>query len=372
VIDGLILHNFKAFRALRLPVSKLTVLTGANSSGKSTVLQAIGLIRQSLAMYPEGNVVALNGDIVQLGTGRDLRHERWDDSDDIGGDIGVTIEANARVATIRAAYVADSETLSLERNVDALDTMRLLGGRDFQYVRANRMAPATTYERSYRAVVEQHTLGAQGQFAVDFLRTYGDEYEVDAALAGDDRASRSLLSQTEAWLGRISPGTNLDVEPLDGTDTVRLAFQVGRTGLESSNKYRPTNVGFGLAYVLPIIVASLISKPGGILIVENPEAHLHPAGQSAMGYLLAACVRAGTQVIVETHSDHVVNALRISVKRGTLLPTDLGLKFFSRSERGEPNVSSLQVSPDGTLPDWPVGFFDEFGDALVALTSDDG
>src|SRR5260221_6265573 len=97
---------------------------------------------------------------------------------------------------------------------------------------------------------------------------------------------------------------------------------------DATDRLRPQNVGYGLSHVLPILTACLGAQTGALLLIENPESHLHPSGQSAMGEFLAQVASAGIQLIVETHSDHVLNGIRRAVKRGQLTPQDVAIHFF--------------------------------------------
>src|SRR5262249_24563225 len=151
-------------------------------------------------------------------------------------------------------------------------------------------------------------------------------------------------------------------------DLVRLSFRFGTAGLSSSNRYRPTNVGFGLTYVLPVVNACLASRPGGIVLIENPEAHLHPHGQTAMATITCAAGAAGAQVIVETHSDHVLNGVRFAVKRGLIGADEVMLHFFSRDAAGTSiKIETPGLRADGMISEWPEGFFDEWENALDRL-----
>jgi len=138
--------------------------------------------------------------------------------------------------------------------------------------------------------------------------------------------------------------------------------------LSSSNRYRPTNVGFGLTYVLPVVIACLASRPGGIVLIENPEAHLHPQGQTAMATLTCASAATGAQVIVETHSDHVLNGVRLAVKRGIIDAEEVMLHFFRREVEGASiKIETPVLRSDGMVSQWPEGFFDEWERALDRL-----
>jgi predicted ATPase len=118
-----------------------------------------------------------------------------------------------------------------------------------------------------------------------------------------------------------------------------------------------------LTQVLPIIVAVLTASKGDALLIENPEVHLHPAGQALMGAFLAHATRAGVQIILETHSDHVLNGIRRAVKSGIVTPEQVFLYFFNaRYDLGE--TKSQVVNPlldrNGNVDFWPDGFFDQF------------
>jgi len=152
-------------------------------------------------------------------------------------------------------------------------------------------------------------------------------------------------------------------------DAASLRFSYTGTSVDSgSREHRPSNVGFGLTYCLPIIVACLAAPKGALLLLENPEAHLHPRGQSALGQLLARCAADGVQIIVETHSDHVLNGIRIAAKRSEIPNEDVAVHFFSRNvENGESSITSPVLHANGRFSDWPDGFFDEWSKALDEL-----
>jgi predicted ATPase len=167
----------------------------------------------------------------------------------------------------------------------------------------------------------------------------------------------------------ISPGTRLKTDYIGGTDEVRLQFgYFGKAKETRSNFYRPTNVGFGLTYSLPILVACLAAKRGALLLLENPEAHLHPRGQSALGELLAKCANDGVQIIVETHSDHLLNGVRLAVKRGHINKDRVALHFFTREiDTGDAYIQSPAVLENGRLTNWPKDFFDQWDKDVDSL-----
>ncbi|MFC9853066.1 AAA family ATPase [Streptomyces prasinus] len=114
-----------------------------------------------------------------------------------------------------------------------------------------------------------------------------------------------------------------------------------------------------------MIVAGLLTGPGDLLIVENPEAHLHPGGQSKLGRFLARVAGAGAQVIVETHSDHVLNGARLAVAEERILrPEDAIVHYFGEEEAGS---APIEFTARGELTEWPRGFFDQIEQDLGRL-----
>ena len=166
-----------------------------------------------------------------------------------------------------------------------------------------------------------------------------------------------MRSQIEARLDTFFPGGfALEVQQVPNTNAVTLRIQTSpETGF-----LRPIHCGFGITQVLPIIVAILAAKAGGIFLIENPEVHLHPAGQALMGQFLADAVQAGHQLIVETHSDHVLNGIRRAVKGGRLQADQVALHFFRNRFLSGAQVLSLALDDAGNVDAWPEGFFDQF------------
>ena len=130
-----------------------------------------------------------------------------------------------------------------------------------------------------------------------------------------------------------------------------------------------TNVGFGITYALPILVSGLTVPEGGMLIVENPEAHLHAKAQSNMGYFLARMAAAGVRVIIETHSEHIVNGIRRMIVEGKTVMSheDMTIYFF-QNKNGEKNIMEFGMDEWGNLDEFPVDFFDQVRQDMFELT----
>lgn len=391
MIDQLTLTNFKAFQNVDLRLGPLTLLTGLNSSGKSSVLQALGLLQQS---YQAGEFyevpdlftlpgdwhgvprtdhgLLLNGEFVSLGTGRDVLHE------DFAGDepeITLAVSEGPARYVWTVAYEPEQNLLPLrhvenpQNSEGALERGAIVSvipgyfTAGFQYLHADRISPAEFYPRDHHAAIGRGFLGVRGEHTVNFLRHHARDEVPDGPLRHPSATSPRLLDQAAAWMGELCPGVDIQAAAIDGTDSVRLSY--GFDGPRGTRR-RPTNVGFGLTYALPIVVACLTAEPGSLVLLENPEAHLHPRGQSRIAGLLAAAAAQGAQLIVETHSDHVLNGVRLAVKRGVLAPDRAVLHYFRGGVRGS-EVASPRIDRDGMLDQWPEGFFDEVENLLDEL-----
>ena len=346
------LVNFKVFRDQEIDLAPLTLLSGLNGSGKSTVMQALAMLRQS---HDTGSLDArswlLNGELVELGSGSDVLH----DNPSEGGVMSISLTARSNADEVFNAswpvkYDPKADVLrsAVDLFVPSAPTLSFnLFATGFQYLRADRVNPSVTYPKSQYAVATRRFLGSRGEYAAHFLLEYGDDPIGCPSLTNPDVVEAGkLLSQTNAWMQRFSPDVRLDVENIRRTDLVQLSYSFKTKGIGGGGgQFRATNVGFGLSYSLPIVVACLSAKPGDLLLIENPEAHLHPEGQLAMGDLMARAAAAGIQLIVETHSDHLLNGIRLAVKRGVIPPEDTAFRFFRRNESGAAEIKCPTIGP---------------------------
>jgi predicted ATPase len=364
MLDEVILTNFKGFKSATIPLAPLTLLSGLNSSGKSTVLQSLGVLRQSLeAGFLDDGSWLLNGPFVELGLGSDVLHE---DSDVEELGIGF-VQDGARFAWT-VSYSQQADVLETNEISKVTASSAVPFSDRFHFLRADRVNPQTISAKSRHAVSQNRSLGAKGEFAAHFLAIFRDQ-PVPANIRHPEapETTPGLLNQVNAWMQEFSPGVRVDVHDVAGTDFVRLSFTFG-SGISESNAYRPTNVGFGVAYSLPIVIACLATPADGLVLLENPEAHLHPRGQMAMGRLVALAASAGIQLLVETHSDHLLNGVRLAVKRGELAASDVKMHFFNRDPAlRQSNFVSPGMQSDGRLTFWPEGFFDQWDRALMDL-----
>ncbi len=363
MIRSLALKNFKPFEFEELNFRNLTLLSGLNSTGKSSVLQALLLLRQSYqqSLLPEIGL-ALNGDLVCIGTAQDALFEGAKENS-ISFEL---VWEDGREGIWRFNYDQEADVIALSSQNTAPDIYESsLFSDKFHYLQAERIGLRTYFEISDFQVRQHEQIDTRGEYTAHFLSTYRDKDIPNSNLSHPEAKSIDLKYQVEAWMGEVSPGTRIEIKSNQDMDLVNFQYSYGL-----SNPYRATNVGFGITYTLPIIVAVLSSPPGTLILLENPEAHLHPKGQSKMGELLALAASCGVQVVIETHSDHVLNGIRLAVHGGKLKPNNVQLHYFERKEKDRQiytEVISPRIDRNGRIDYWPDGFFDEWDKSLEAL-----
>jgi len=160
----------------------------------------------------------------------------------------------------------------------------------------------------------------------------------------------------------------LVVEDIRGIDSVRLGIKF-ETNMGFTNDFSPANTGFGILYVLPVIVSLLKAEPDSIILMENPESHLHPKGQSAIGRLMALAAQNGVQIFCESHSDHIINGARVAIKESMLEKDKLAIYYFDRklNDEHKTRITEIFVDSKGELSAYPDGLLDEWNNLLMKL-----
>lgn len=365
MISNLTLKNFKCFREQSFPLKPLTVLSGTNGAGKSSVIQSLLLLR-ALKYERRSTYLPLNGIFgLELGTVGDILCQTPQKG-------GIEIVAEHQ-GGIKSRILASAEQSKLDDRFFSLSqyflesTSALNADRTFRfaYLAADRLGPRDNYS-TQSAPKAFGSIDSRGEFTAQILAE-NEREPIGGALvhqAHDKNSIALLRQQIELWMGEWIPGIQIRVETFPGTNIAILRFQRGRM---RSEWMRPTNMGFGISHSLPILVAGMLANKGGLFIVDSPESHLHPAGQSAIGKFLATVASTGVQVVVETHSDHVMNGIRLTVKRGVLKHSDVSILYFSDNCDALHKVDNPQIDEHGRIPEWPNGFFDQAEKDLIEL-----
>jgi predicted ATPase len=359
------LMNFKKFKDQLIEFRALTLISGLNSTGKSSILQSILLLRQSYQQNLLQNTgLALNGELANIGTAQDAFFENGKENYIY---FEIAWESYKGIWSFRYnPDKKDEDVLNFISEPNNSEIYKLnIFSQYFHYLQAERIGPRSFNKMSDYQVRRLRQLGTQGEYTAHFLYIYGREPIPIANLSYPEAKSMDLIDQVEAWMREVSPGIRIEIKANSEMGLVTIQYFYG-----DSNRYRATNVGFGITYTLSIIVAILSSYPGTLILVENPEAHLHPRGQAKMGELLALAANCGVQVVIETHSDHVLNGIRLAVHGGKIKPEDVQLHYFQNQEKqGQifTKVISPHIDRNGRIDRWPDGFFDEWERSLDVL-----
>lgn len=364
MLEAIEFTSFKCFRKQKVGLKPLTLLSGVNGMGKSSVIQGLALLRQSAneRLLPDEGLL-LNGSWVSLGTAQDVLYE-FAEADEI--HIGLETKRGPARWRFSARNPEDDLLKKLEGPTLLPDIPLFRPG--VLYLSAERLGPRALHSMSNFEVRTRGEMRADGSLAVAWLDENA-RITLDPQMYHKASMASSLPEQLEAWMSEITPGVRVETSVRRHLQAIELGFSFALKGA-TTRSMRPTGVGFGLSYTLPVVLACLVAGSEKLIMLENPEAHLHPRAQMAIGDLVARAAATGAQLLVETHSDHLLNGARLAVKRGLLDPDDVAIHFFSRhveEHRLVHDVISPRIDADGRLDQWPEGFFDQFDVALEQL-----
>jgi predicted ATPase len=388
-IEQINIHNFKSLKNVSMQCRNLTVITGLNSSGKSSLLQALFILR---AAYLRNRNLLPNAAAIipfespetgTIGAFQDLLNYDYEGA----GVISMTVSfpGNGQFSFETVPYQSDNKTdRHVLGNVNAqIDTEGLpaLFSNNLQYLSALRIGPSDLYPSPPRS--DERQIGKDGRFAAYILERHGIFSRVHPSMClpvdTNGAAHGDLLSrQIDAWLAYITSNSNISIKVKEtSTSEVELSYIFTDVqGLPYPRGTKPVNVGFGVSYIFPVLVALLSAQRGDLVIIENPESDLHAKAQSRLGELMALTASTGVQVIVETHSEHIINGIRLQVKafkdsqkKNGLSSEKIAIQYFTRNNRGETYLIEASLNPDANLSiaTGVSGFFDQLDEDLLKI-----
>lgn len=345
MISLLSIKAFKSFPQREIILKPLTLLTGLNNCGKSSLIQAIRMFVSA----SKGNHVFLDGH----GQIKEIKSKLS------------SFQEKIEITTVSDSNVANSLFISED------EVIRPQSSPHFIYIGADRLGPQTFLPLHQDSGVEvKPEIGDIGEYVIDYIQKLS-ECIIPKSLHHVNSEGQTLEYVLRGWLTEIAPGVDINLFSNVRADISHADF----------DGFRPKNVGFGLSYTLPIIAAVLgavAERPangwihswgekwskekednGCLLILENPEAHLHPQGQTAIGKLISLASSCGVQVIVETHSDHLMDGIRIAAKEQIIDNESIIFHYLSKNSSGETEMISPSIDKNGKLDKWPEGFFDQ-------------
>ncbi len=421
MLTHLKLENFKIWRSTGpIRLAPITLLLGTNSSGKSSLIQSLLLIRQTVKGEDPNLDLNLGNpdadDSVTLGQFKDLlcRHGASNEStsaNQVGIEFRWSEQGDAMTSTLFSARYnkgsagsaelaflrlgKDGQGFSVQRRKVgiyrlslATQTKSLGQSADFRPQRSFAFSAATFNKLGARAesiksigpaLLDELSriiylgplrrlaqrdyvwagrmpahIGDDGAKAVDALIASGVARQLALKRKKELPADAQLFDQTIHWLKEMNLADGLSIRALGGS--ARYALMIENDGQASNLK----DVGVGVSQVIPVIVAALFAQPGHIVIVEEPESHLHPLAQRKLAELLAQVSKErNVQFIVETHSEHLFRRMQTLIAKQQVKPQDTAMYFVEREGR---NAKLRELTPNefGSI-DWPDKFF---GDAI--------
>ena len=368
MIRYLQIENFKSLKMTAIPLENLNLFFGMNGMGKSSVIQSVLLLRQSYwSRQMKGlHELNINGDLIHLGTSADILCCNAEKDEirfflSFSNDHLVDVTYDANSIPVGILKIRDIE----KEDVPFADREALFGS-GFCYLGAEHIGARDDFCSSRWDLDGINPLGNHGEFAVPYLAREGDRFRVPEELCISEGKTNRLFDQVSAWMSLLSPGVRISARDYSSEQRAKLdiCYEDSRS---LSSPILPVNVGFGITYVLPLVIALLTADKEGLLLIENPESHLHPKGQTAMAELIARVANYGTQIICESHSDHIINGIRVAVKKGKLKKDELSIVFFARDEEQTTNTITIAVDDNGNLSDYPSGLLDEWGILMAEL-----
>ena len=380
-------RGFKSLRdRVEVELRPLTLLSGRNSSGKSSLMQPLLLLKQTAEASFDYGPLRLDGPNVHFSEAQQLFWQGKSKRDH-ATEFGIAIERCEFVfGQGRTGLVLDrveiqpetpetGEPMILREGAEFENEMfpgALLVRRQFLLVGSltghgnfREIIPGEESSASFLATRLVHVPGLRGnpERAYPFTAAAGGHFPgpfppYTASVIADWMNKKDERLPTVAEQLR-ELGLTWKIEARRLGDT-RLELRVARTYEPqrggAKDLVNVADVGFGVSQVLPVLVALLVAKKGDIVHIEQPEIHLHPAAQARLAKPLAAAAKRGVIVVAETHSPLLLRAVQQLVADGTLPARDVALHWFRRDDSGATQVTTAELHADGTYGDWPEDF----------------
>lgn len=380
MIKSIELKNFKSIKKKNFQLRNLNVLLGLNGQGKSSFIQSLLVLRQSDKLS-QGELKLNGGEngLANIGTTKDALYQYSNNN-----DFSLTLQfQNTEPFEMAFDYKIEADIFKMKNPTGQYfseNSGQSLFGNNFQYLNAQRIEPKSINITSYSSVMEASNIGKYGQYTAHYIELRANEpvqFEnilhedsiTTDPFTGKKTVDKTLINQINLWLGEISPGVNVITKKIS-SDYVLLEYTFTQPTYGNTNNYKPENVGFGISYALHVVTALLAAKPGQLIIIENPESHIHPRGQAELGKLIALLAKNNVQIIIETHSDHILNGIRVGVKEWPELRHKTILFYFKKvvsNTEQYSQITDITIDKNGTLSKYPENLLDEWSNQLSQL-----
>lgn len=375
-LEQFFFNSYKRFgNSESLTIRPVTVLVGKNSSGKSSITKLLTILAKSFSGTLKKSVMLLETEGVSLGVSyQNLCHN--------GNTTGLSLEVayNSGVRIKVELIASPKDEIQIFRytvsSAGGLHSMKLYEDRVNYFCEEN----GKLYQNSgFSGFIHKEFLTDMGidtelAFNVDYIgplrsepqRSYyytGGELSDNVGPKGDNAyqllcADEKLTQAASLWFERNFNGCRMRVEP--GGERGAYLIQMNKPD-NGDYWVNIADEGMGMSQVLPIVTRCLHKVPGSIVVMEQPELHLHPAAHASLAYLFAeSSKRNGQSYIIETHSENILLGLRDAVVDRNIgfNPEDVIIYFIDEDEEGA-FLKEIFIERDGTLTDWPRGVFNE-------------
>lgn len=341
MISRINIKNFKCFSDITMDLTDINVLTGVNAAGKSTIIQAF-LLGFATLKEKEMSIDVNNALGVQVGNPQALVSQN--PSDNCESDFSFSVYENECKSDFLYSIDRMSPlnlTFQIRKQGDIVSQLF--------YLNAERRGPRMSYPAGGDENIKSD--GSNAAYIVE----QADMQNVIIPEQVKSVDSNKFSAQVEGWMDAILGDVQISVS----TDLAKASTDIRYKNNLVDHSVFPTMTGFGLSYIFSIVAFGLwcTAKKHSVLIIENPEAHLHPAAQSKIGKFLQIISSAGVQIIVETHSEHVIDGIRLQAAY-TGKTDKVTVDFFERVDK-HVEIQKIWVDENGELSDWPRGFFDQ-------------
>lgn len=342
------IKSFKSLTDVEINLKNLNLFLGTNSSGKSSILQALLVLAQSDKLHYNHKLTSapnsvLNGEYINLGDFKEIQSK--------------TSEGNIYIS-ITNEVLNNTEEMELSISLDnVIYTSSNYFFNKVKYISANRIGAEDVYPNSFS---DEQYFKSDGSYLFSFLQK-NKKLALDEDFV-KNKVSMTLLVELNYWLKEIL-NTELDIESIEKTDLVKITYDV--RGNKISN--RPKNLGTGTSFIISILIMCLASQEGDVLIIENPELHLHPKAQSALTDFLIHIASHNRQLFIETHSDHVFNAIRVAIAQDEHSQQLFGVNFVELDDEFKTVNYEIKIQGKGDVINPQDGLFDQFDNDLLRM-----
>ena len=372
MLTQITLDRFKCFNHLYMPLKPLTLIAGVNGAGKSSIIQALLLLVQSCKDkdYDWKNHLVINGRLTDLD---DARYLMYNSADSEQKTVDVAVENDDEQEIVFAITPKQTDTVApcvATGNLDEAKEKWPLFADSMVYLYADRDYPRRKYEASSKTRLDSR-LGDRTANNAAFLlaREINDSKSIAIKkLKRPEAKDASILRNVSAWISYIM-GEAVEVTAKETEKDKEARFEYTIANKDGEGQVlSPLNMPFGHSYILPIVLAVLTAPKDSLIMIENPESHLHPSAQSRMGEFLSRAANEGIQIIIETHSDHLMNGIRIACRQGLIGNDDIEMDLIGVEKDGVTHSRQhISLDSDGHVENWIPGFFDEWESALKSL-----